>query len=296
MELRHLRYFVAVADTMNFRRAAANLNMTQPPLSQQIQQLEAELGFQLFHRRGRSIELTVTGRVFLEHAQDILAQVDEAVRHARQTARGYNGRLHIGFVASAAYRLLPGLLRGFREQFPDIDVTLHSMTSDEQLDALQDARIDVGFCRVAVDDIPPDTIHAQTIFREPLCIVLPGQHALSQQADIALHHLADEPFVRFPRHLGKSLFDAITDACQQAGFTPVVQQEATQMTTIVGLVAAGIGVSVLPASVMDVPHPDVTYTPLRGTSVPVSLVWQKSIPAVTTFLNYVTSHTISPES
>jgi DNA-binding transcriptional LysR family regulator len=295
MELRHLHYFVAVAETMNLRQAAERLNMTQPPLSQQIQQLEMELGFELFHRHGRSISLTVAGEAFLVEANRILGMIDDAVVRARQTARGEFGQLHIGFVGSLAYSLLPAILRAYRATFPRVEVTLTGMTSNQQITALQEQRIDIGFCRLSGNDVA-GKLRLQVISKEAFCVVLPHGHPLAQQEAVNLSNLAGEPFILFPRSLGNTLFDHIMRVCHQAGFTPAIEQEAIQMTTIIGLVAAGFGVSVLPASVMKLPHAGVRYVLLpRVEPAPVSIVWNDEAvaPTLMKFINIVRNHDVS---
>jgi DNA-binding transcriptional LysR family regulator len=292
IEVRHLHYFVAVAEAMSFRKAADHLKMTQPPLSQQIQQLEIELGFQLFHRHGRTISLTVAGEVFLLESQRILRSLDQGVQHAQRAARGLVGQLHIGFVESAAYRLLPAILRRYRTQYSEVAVTLSSMTSSEQLEALAEGRIDIGFCRVTSDYVS-SAVQTENVLWEPLCIVLPRDHLLAQRDTLALGNLADEGFILFPQHLGETLFHQIIQLCQDTGFTPRIAQEATQMTTIVGLVAAGLGVSVLPVSVAELPHSGVRYMMLpEQVFVPMSVVWraEKTPPALQNLLHTIRSY------
>ncbi|MEO1286625.1 MAG: LysR substrate-binding domain-containing protein [Chloroflexota bacterium] len=272
MELRHLRYFVAVAEEMNFRRAAKKLNMTQPPLSQQIQQLEQELDCKLFIRRGRSIELTDAGNVFLKEAQAILASVTEAIEKTRRTSLGQMGILHIGFVESAVHHGLPEILKKFRIAYPDVEVGLKRLTSNQQLNALMENSIDVGFCRLHPEELS-DNLKADVIIQEPICAVLPLSHYLASEAKISLKQLASDDFILFPEALGTSLHRHIMNACQQAGFKPNITQEATQFTTIVGLVATDMGVSVLPASVRAFPHHKVRYIALSdGANVPISIV------------------------
>jgi len=274
MELRHLRYFVAVAEHMNFRRAAEHLQMTQPPLSQQIKQLERELGFDLFHRQGRSIELTPAGATFLHDARRVLAQVERGVEHARSAARGHSGKLRIGFVGTVAYTFLPRILRRFRVDFPAVEVTLHELPSSRQIDALHNTQIDIGLCRMATTATPQ--IHTEVIYQEGLCAVLPREHPLSAKPDLSLADLQDEAFVLFPPYLGAELHTHILRVCAEFGFTPTVRQHAIQMTTIVGLVAAGIGVSVLPRAVMTLPHQDVHYRPLEKVApVNVYSLWRR---------------------
>lgn len=273
VELRHLRYFIAVAEEMNFRRAAEKLNMTQPPLSQQIQQLEAELGFALFHRKGRSISLTDAGAVFLKHVRQLLAELESAIQQSRRVDRGALGSLSIGFVETALYRGLPDVIKRFQSQFPEVELSLKRLTSAEHLNALSTGKIDVGFCR-----IDPEQLQAPYVSRlfsqEALCAVLPASHALAQQDTLQLADLADERFILFPQHLGAALYKNIVDACRGAGFVPHLVQEATQFTTIVGLVAVGIGVSVLPISVKSLSFPDIHYQVLPEVEqVSMFMVW-----------------------
>lgn len=281
MELRHLRYFVAVANTMSFRQAAKQLEMTQPPLSQQIQQLEKELGFSLFHRHGRTISLTNAGEHFLAEASHILTLVNGAVRRGQQVARGERGQLRLGFVESAAFQLLPLILKRFQQQLPHVKISLISMTSNEQLQALDERQIDVGFCRLAQEDMKATMRQqVQTIAWEPLCVVVPRNHRLAQAKTLTATDLAPEKMILFPQRLGIALFARIAKVFQQAGLPLNIAQEAIQMTTIAGLVAAELGISVLPMSVVNVSRPDVVYIPLSPLAqVPMSLVWQDQQPS-----------------
>jgi DNA-binding transcriptional LysR family regulator len=189
MELRHLRYFITVAEELHFGRAAERLNMTQPPLSQQIRQLEDELGVQLFNRVGRNIELSVAGRVFLEETQQTLVQVEHAVQAARRAARGEIGRLVVGFVGTAAYRVLPSTLRVFQERFPGVEVALREMTTLDQAKALRAEQMDVGFLRPPVDS---NGLEIETVFREPLVVALRETHPLTVNEHLTLEMLAKE--------------------------------------------------------------------------------------------------------
>lgn len=287
MELRHLRYFVTVAQEMHFRRAAEKLNMTQPPLSQQIQQLEAELGFNLFIRRGRSIVLTDAGQVFLEEVEAILAAVDKAVHRARRVSEGKTGQLRIGFVESAIHHHLPEIITRYRTIYPDVDITLNRLTSNEQLAALSDKTIDIGICRVQQSAIQMPLI-AETIVLEKIVAVLPANHPLADSEHLKLKALASENIILFPKNLGTSLYSSIENACEKAGFRLRITQEATQFTTIVGLVAAGMGVSILPESVMAYQQSSIRYIELSEIDpVPIAIAWHQESQSASS-INFLT--------
>lgn len=285
MELRHLRYFVAVAEELHFGRAADRLHMAQPPLSQQIRQLEAELGVQLFRRTKRSVRLTETGWAFLAEARRTLEQTQHAIEVAQRTERGEQGRLILGFVGSATCGILPKLLRVFREQFPAISLSLHELTTSQQLQALHKQRIHLG---VLHPPVPREIFASEPFSQEAFIVVLPEQHYLAQQTSLSLSALADEPFVLPPRPLGPSFYDAIISLCQQAGFSPQVKQEAIQMQTIIGLVAAGFGVSLVPASMQQLRQEGVVYRQLDGAAAGIELVlaWRRdeANPALSFFV------------
>lgn len=242
MELRHLRYFVTLAEELHFGRAAERLHIAQPPLSQQIRQLETELGFELFHRTKRSVKLTEAGKVFLSEVQQILKQLEQAIQIGRQTSRGEMGQLIVGFVSSSAYNILPPILRTFRNCVPGVSLELHELTTHEQLQWLRDGRMDVGFVRSPIED---DIFSFEVIFAESLVVALPETHLLAKDKSVSLRSLASEPFILFPRLLAPGLYDLIISLCQQAGFSPSVTQEAIQMQTIVSLVAGGLGVAIV---------------------------------------------------
>jgi len=274
VELRHLRYFVAVAETLHFGRAAARLHIAQPPLSRQIRQLEAELGVRLFERTQRRVQLTSAGQVFLAEARRILAQVDRAVSAARQVARGETGALAVGFIGAASYSILPAVVQAFRARYPRVDVALHEMSTEQQLAALREGRIEVGFVRPPVDDAH---LAAETVLREPLLVALPRAHPLARRRALPLAALAREPFVLFPRPLGPGLYDQIMALCREAGFRPSVTQEALQTQTIARLVRAGVGVSLVPASVRNLRERGVIYRPLQDATadVEMAVAWRR---------------------
>ncbi|MHC5932972.1 LysR family transcriptional regulator [Nostoc sp.] len=296
MELRHLRYFVTLAEELHFGRAAERLHIAQPPLSQQIRQLEKELGFELFHRTKRNVQLTEAGQVFLGEVQQIMRQLQQAIEVGRQTSRGEIGQLVVGFVSSAAYNILPTILRTFRSSVPGVSIELHELTTDQQLEWLREGRMDVGFLRPPVEE---NRFSCETIFQEPLMVALPEAHLLASQSNVCLTSLANEPFILFPRILAPGLYDLIISLCQQAGFSPKVAQEAIQMQTIVSLVAAEMGVAIVPASLQNLQRIGVVYKTLQepmpkvaivaDVGVAIAIIWRKNeiSPTVLRFLEIV---------
>jgi len=269
VELRHLRYFVAVAEECHFGRAAARLNMAQPPLSQQIRQLESELGVQLLVRSTRKVELTPAGRRYLERATLILGAVQEAGDEVLRIDAGLLGRVAIGFTGSATYELLPNLARSLRVDLPDIDLDLKGeMLTPSQVDALLNHRLDVALLRPPVRN--PDLV-VQTLRREPLIAVLPETHLLAVEPAIMLSDLQRDPFISYPSHHRSVVYDAVFDACQRAGFTPAVVQEVGETSTLVSFVAAGLGVALVPASVQHLRITGATYRPLLDSTSEVEL-------------------------
>ena len=247
MELRHLRYFVAVAEELHFGRAAERLHMTQQPLSQQIRQLETELGVLLFHRTKRRVQLTEPGLAFLGEARQILLKADRAVEMVRQVAQGESGRLKVGFSGFATYSILPKVLRIFRERFPHVELELEEMTTSVQVQALQDHQIHLG---LMIPPVPDATLTLELILQEPFVVILPETHSLATQPELALRALANESFILVSRHLEPGYYDQCISLFQQAGFSPKVIQKASQKQTILGLVSAGMGVSLAPASIL----------------------------------------------
>ena len=286
MELRHLRYFVAVAEELHFGRAAKRLYIAQPPLSQQIHQLEEELGVSLFKRTNRRVELTDAGQAFLDEAYKILAQVEQAKLLAQRTARGEVGKLALGFISSAAFELLPRLLYAYREQYPQIHVSLHEMEKDEQIAALFSRQIQIGLLRPAVDS---SELCSETILREPLLLALPSRHPLVSKAQISIHDLANETFVLQPRHWVLGLYDRVMSLCYSAGFSPNVKQEAADTYLLIGLVAANMGISFVPASARSLRSQGVIYRDLQDSTIQIEMAvaWRRddNSPAVEAFLN-----------
>ncbi len=276
MELRHLRYFSTVATELHFGRAAEKLHIAQPPLSKQIQDLEIELGFELFNRTKRSISLTPAGQAFLVEVNQIFQQLDRAIDIGRKTSRGELGQISIGFVGSATYNILPVMLQQFRDRYPHVQIELHELTTDRQLIWLREGRIDIGLIR---SPIMGGDFASQIIFQESLVVALPSNHYLAKSNTIELPSLAMEPFILFPRQLAPGLYDPIIAICQAAGFSPHVVQECIQMQTIVSLVSANMGVSILPASIQEAQRQGVVYRPISASVsvdklATIAIVWR----------------------
>jgi len=273
MELRHLRYFVTVAEELHFGRAAQRLQIAQPPLSQQIRQLEEELGVQLFHRTKRSVQLTEAGQLFLEEASQILTRAEQAIQIVQRADRGETGRLTLGFVGSATYSVLPVVLKVFRRRFPEVLLSLYEMTTTQQVQALHEDRIHLGFVRPPIYE---QELMIESILKEPFVAVLPEFHRLANETQISLLTLANDPFILFPRYLGSGFYDQIVNMCQQVGFQPQVAQEAIQMQTIISLVAAELGVALVPASVQNLQRVGVVYKALAESTsqVELAMIWR----------------------
>lgn len=247
MELRHLRYFRAVAEERNFSRAAERLHIAQPPLSQQIRHLEAELRVALLDRRTRPLQLTEAGRFFLDQTLRLLSQVDEMVGGARRIGSGGGGWLDVGFVGSAMYSAFPRVVRAFREHHPDVELRLHEMTTLEQAEALKHRRIHIGIGRLTIVD--PE-IEQEILLEEPLVIALPAGHPFTRKRRrLAVADLVGESFVLYPSSPRPSYADYVIGLCRDVGFIPRVAQQTIQLETALGLVAAGLGITIVPDSV-----------------------------------------------
>lgn len=269
MDLRRLRYFVAVAEELHFGRAARRLNVSQPPLSVQIRTLEREVGAPLLVRTQRRVELTEAGRVLLEEARRLLGQAEAAVMHARRAAEGAIGRLAVGFVSTVDYSILPPLVRRFRQKHPGIALKLLELTGDRQQALLQSGELDLG---LSILPSPLAGLTMRPVFREPLIAAVPANHSLAGRRRTALRSLAGEPFIQFPREMAPGLYDLAIAACRKAGFTPHLAQEAIQMQTILGLVAAGLGVALVPQCMSKLQRPDVHYIALDARDFEVETV------------------------
>ncbi|HEY7592142.1 MAG TPA: LysR family transcriptional regulator [Actinophytocola sp.] len=259
MELRHLRSFVVAAEELHVGRAASRLHLTQPSLSRQIAALERDVGVPLFTRVRRRFGLTPAGEVFLAAARDIVRRADDAARDAQRAHRGELGTLRLGFVQSATFEAMPRLLAAFRAAHPDVTLTVSAMTTLRQVEALRDGHIDVGLLRPPISE---PTLTTRVVSRDPLVVALPGGHPLTRRERVPLAALAEEPFVLYTREFGPAVQDAIIGHCMAAGFTPRIVQEAAGVQTIVSLVAAGLGVSLLIAPTPPTAERAVAYRPI----------------------------------
>ena len=294
MDLRHLRYFVTVAEELHFGRAARKLHISQPPLSMQIRALENELGVTLLNRTQRHVELTQAGTALLGEARHILSRVEQAVLTTRRASRGEIGELAIGFISVADYNVLPVVLREFRRRFPLVKLTLRESTTDAQLRDLLERRIDAGFVLPPINE---PALESVSILREPLIAALPAKHPLARQrGKIALEKLREAPFILFPRPHAPGLYDDVVSCCKAAGFSPRVEQEAIQMQTIVSLVSAELGVALIPASLTNLQRTGVTYKHLQGGTpfTEIHLAWRRGddLPVLRVFLDVATQTAI----
>ncbi|WP_130835029.1 LysR family transcriptional regulator [[Erwinia] mediterraneensis] len=270
IELRHLRYFVAVAEELHFGRAAQRLNISQPPLSQQIQQLEQEVGARLFSRTNRSVRLTAAGSQFLLDARAILQQVEQAAERAARLHRGDAGELRIGFTSSAPFiGQVSDALYHFRQRWPEVHIQMQEINTRQQLAPLHDGRLDLGIMR----NTPlPDDLRYQLLLREPLCAVMHRAHPQAEAGRISVLALANEPFVFFDAQGGTALYSEILSLLHRYQVQPYITQEAGEAMTILGLVATGLGVSILPASFRRARMDDVVWLPLTEPDA-LSEVW-----------------------
>lgn len=276
MELRHLRYFIAVAEELNFSRAAERLHMAQPPLSQQIRALEDEIETQLFDRTKRPLQLTLAGQVFLEEARLALAQVENAVKTAKRASRGEIGRLIVGFNSSMANCLLPDILRVYRDRFPKVELIWRELVTSLQLQALRDRHLDVGFFHLMSSMLQESDLCSVTIWQESLIAALPEKHRLVNTNQVSLTELAQESFILPSREFAPGLSEQIEHLCQQFGFSPNVIQEGTMMLTILGLVAGGVGIALLPANAQNIQRKGVIYKSIAESTptIPMAAVWR----------------------
>lgn len=275
IELRHLRYFVAVAEELHFGRAAARLNISQPPLSQQIQLLEQQIGARLLARTNRSVTLTAAGEQFLQDARQILQNVSQAADKATRLHHGVAGELRVGFTSSAPFiTRVSDALFTFRQRYPQVHLLVQEINTRQQLEPLSDGRLDLGVMR---NTQLPDNLEHQLLLREPLCALVHRAHPLARQQSISLQALANEPFVFFDPQVGTALYSDILALLQRHNIQPWINQEVGEAMTILGLVATGLGVSILPASFQRVRLAEVVWLPLEEQDAlsEMWLVWAK---------------------
>ena len=273
ISLRQMHQFVAVAEELHYGRAAARLNMAQPPLSQSLQRLEAALGFALLERSSRKVTLTPAGHVFCGEAKRTLAQAEAAQRLARQVASEEVAEVTIGFVSAAVYRLLPETLRGFRRKYPGVQIRLEEQPTDLQVKSLLSGAIDLGFLHPPIEKA--EGVALQVVHRDPFVAAVPANSVLAEAKSLDLADLAEQDFVSFPYRLGPNLYRSILTACRQAGFAPRITQEARLMSTILSLVAAEMGIALVPDGARSLGRSGVVFLPLAG--LPEDLVWELAI-------------------
>jgi DNA-binding transcriptional LysR family regulator len=272
MELRHLRYFVAVAEELSFTRAAERLHIGQPPLSHQIQMLEAEVGAQLLERSKRWVRLTEAGKLFLDDARRVLALSEQAVQTARRAERGEVGELRVGFTFSTPLTpLFATVVNRYRQRYPGVTLTLHEMATLRQIDALVNRELDLGLVRPPEAAVP-DAVGMTVLRRDPLVMVLPLDHPLARKKAIAISDMRGQPLVMYPKTAGTGIYPQIFRLCREAGFTPEIAMEAGEASTIIGLVAAGCGISVLPSSFDIIRMAGVCYRPLADPEANTTLL------------------------
>jgi DNA-binding transcriptional LysR family regulator len=287
IEIRHLRYFLAVAETLHFGKAAVMLGIAQPPLSQQIKDLERMLGYALFDRTTRGVKLTTVGQFFAERARNTIAKMADDAEMARRMGAGKEGALDVGFSSSIMFTALPKAIKAYRRMHPNVELRLREMVTAEQIPALREGRLAIGFLR---DGEEAEGISIEPVFRETFIAVLPTSHRLARKSAIAPIDLKDEPFVFFSRRMGNLAYDRTVACCEEAGFRPNIVQETPQWNTALRLVAAGLGVSVAPACIGSLTMPGVAYRRLRSrhwTSVDIGMKVGQENPAAEAFLGIV---------
>ncbi len=277
MELRHIRYFVAVAEELNFTRAAIRLGIGQPPLSQQIKDLETELGSILFRRVPHGAELTEAGRAFLEESRRTLAASDNAVIAARRAARGESGRLNLGFTSSAHFNaLLPLAVRDFSRRYPEVELVLEENNTHALLQGVEAGTLDVAFTHSrSREDLPLNLLPVRV---EPLVAVLSASHRHAGDDAVRLSALSTDVFIMKRRSVGPELHRTVVEACRSVGFEPRLGREAPQLATVISFVAAELGIALVPASMQQVRAPGVAYRPIEDieASITLCLVWRRA--------------------
>lgn len=278
MDLRHLRYFIAVAEELHFGRAALKLGIAQPPLSQQIRALEHEIGLTLLQRTKRRVQLTEPGRVFLEAARAALDSVERAVEAARHAGRGQVGRLVVGFVPWADFTDFPRMVKTFGERHPDVQLELDNLSVPEQLAALRAGRMDVGFVRPPVSDT---TFLTEHVLSEPIVVVFPVGHRLGKLRRVPIVDLAGEPCILLARRRAPAYYDHIAGLCRAGGLILEAKQEVEHPQTLIALVAAGLGISLVPGSFAAATRRGVTHRSLDtpGSALQTIVAWRRDDPS-----------------
>jgi DNA-binding transcriptional LysR family regulator len=286
MDVRTLSCFIAVADELHFRRAAARVHLTQPALSVRIRGLEDEIGAALLVRDRRHVALTPAGAAFLAYARSAVWQASQGKLEALRASRGERGRLRLGFTVLASYRELPGVVRGFRDRCPLVEIELQEMNSPRLEAALAEGSIDLGLLHPPLGERDLDSLELAS---EELVLAVPSTHRLATSKRVRLEHLEGEPFLIAPRSVGPHIYDQVVGACRKAGFSPDIVQEATPMTTLIGLVAAGVGIGLVTKSLQVIRRPGVAYRRIDGNPVrlPFAAAWRsgQTSPVVRRFID-----------
>jgi DNA-binding transcriptional LysR family regulator len=285
VDLRHLRYFVTVAEELHFSRAARKLNISQPPLSRQIRELEEEIGVELLRRSKRRVELTAAGQSFLDRARMVLRDSSELGEVARRAEQGETGQVSVGFIHTAGYRLLPAVIREFRDANPAVEVTLQQQGSLAQIAELERGRIDIGF---TWSSMVGKRMASVCLLREPFIVAVPRLHPAAGKRNLSLAAFAREPFVSYPQRRSPYLRDAVFKLCASAGFVPEVRHETDSVHTVLGLVAAGCGIGLVPASAMEIQTREVSFChpKEKEPKAEISIQWRRddTNPVVSRFV------------
>jgi len=290
IELRHLRYFLAVAETLHFSKAAQLLGIAQPPLSQQIRRLEQLLGHRLFDRTTRGVKLTLAGHLLAERAHSTIEKVQDDLAQVRRLGRGEEGTLTVGFSGSVMFTDLPAAIERYRRRYPKVELRLRELSTSAQIAALLNGTLDLGFLR---DADPTEGILITTLFEERYVAVLPEEHRLAGKRSLRVRDLRQEPFVLFARRMGPLAFDRTIACCEKNGFRPNIVQDAPQWPTLVRLVAAGLGVSLAPACVASVAIPGAVYSEIHaacGTTVDLGIKVGSATTLATNFMEIARQH------
>jgi DNA-binding transcriptional LysR family regulator len=278
MDLRHLRYFIAVAEELHFTRAAERLGIKQPPLSLQIRQLEQEIGTPLFRRLTRGAELTESGILLLEKARAILCDVEKTKLSVQMRARGETGRIQLGFAGATSFNpLIPALVADYRRKYPQVAISPETSHTPRLIAGLYNGELDVAFIRPGIGDV--DELGIDLIVEERMLIVVPVEHHLARKRSVPLAALAKETWILHPRSIGPGLYDEIIAACHAAGFSPEIgQQQASELPSAVHLVSAGFGISIVPQSLQQIHAAGIVYVRIRGDGprAPISLAYRRN--------------------
>lgn len=287
IELRHLRYFLAVGETLHFGKAAAQLGMAQPPLSQQIKTLENIVGYRLFDRTTREVRVTAVGQYLLERFRKTLERVDQDIEMARRLGKGQEGVLSVGFSGSVMFTRLPFVIERYRRLYPKVELQLKELVTAEQMCALKDGALDLGFLR---DGDPDSAVTIEPLVSERFVAILPKQHPLAAKTSLRPADLREEPFVFYARKMGPLAFDRMIACCEADGFRPRIVQDTPQWTTAVRLIAAGLGVSIAPACVASLAMPNIVYKRLRSThrtTIDIGIRRNPHFPVAEAFLTII---------